>query len=413
MPNSPEPTQTADVDTLKIAIVSDLHAYDRPDNGKKPSHFCTLDAIIPGGQHPIGSLLEMIETRPLNAHILLCPGDITDKARPAGLQAGWKAVHDIGVALKAELIAGTAGNHDLNSRFLHSDFDAKGHVQSLNPPFPLPYEGHNDRYWARHFTIVLGSSYRLVILNSSAYHGFHGTAETAEKELERGRISRLTLAALRTSLQGGEPKPVNILMCHHHPHQHAELGLGADDVMVDGENLLMLLESEEVGRWFVLHGHKHHPKITYAQGGASAPIVFAAGSLCAELFLELQTVTRNQFYLLEFPYTRYPSLGFGGTFQAWDWHVGVGWEKATPRMGLPAIGGFGYRPDVNVFAGEVATCVGNRGRIDWQSFLGQCPKYAFLMPADADRVRRLLDETHQVGITFDNDGIPIEIGKKT
>jgi len=71
---------------------------------------------------------------------------------------------------------------------------------------------------------------------------------------------------MRASLQGSPLKPVNILMCHHHPHQHAELGLGADDVMVDWGKPPHDAWVGRIRPLVCAHGHKHHPKITFCTG---------------------------------------------------------------------------------------------------------------------------------------------------
>ena len=48
----------------------------------------------------IGGLLKLIRDEKLKADVLLCPGDIGDKADPAGIEYGWKALHRVAEALK-------------------------------------------------------------------------------------------------------------------------------------------------------------------------------------------------------------------------------------------------------------------------------------------------------------------------
>ena len=207
-------------------------------------------------------------------------------------------------------------------------------------------------------------------------------------------------------------------MCHHHPQQHADLQFGdqdAYDVMKNGQLLLDLLGSGEYGQWLVIHGHKHHPRICYASGGTTAPIIFSAGSLCAELYLELQTRARNQFYVITFPYGDYDRTGFVGTFQAWDWASGVGWIPAGQRSGLPARGGFGYRGDIRRLARSIAHVVNGAGAdhaASWQLVVEGNPEVQFLLPVDFGALRRELDATYQLAI-FELDGQPKQIGPKT
>jgi len=390
--------------TLRVAIVSDLHAFEDNSGATRPSHFCTRDSMDDVTSHPVAALLALCQQEALMADLLLCCGDIAEKAHPTGLKEGWSAVHRIGEVLGVHLVAGTAGNHDVDSRFQYNDYDARGYLQSLDPPFPLPDESENDRYWSRHFVIRDHPAYRLVVLNSAAYHG------TGPEEYQNGRIAQSTLAALRQGLEAIPNRPANILLCHHHPHQHSEMGLGEEDVMKGGQLLIDTLGSGQYDRWFIVHGHKHHPKLETAQGGGSAPVVFAAGSLCASLVLALQTGARNQFYLFTFPYDRFQDMGFGGTFRAWDWHIGTGWQRAGPASGLPAVGGFGYRPDPKVLAKEISNVV-VEAYLPWQDFLTRLPKCEFVQPADMHTVRRLLEEQFHIHI-FDEYGLPCQIGRR-
>ena len=66
--------------------------------------------------------------------------------------------------------------------------------------------------------------------------------------------------------------------------------------MVNGSLLLSLLE--RFGFQLVVHGHKHHPKLSYAAGGGASPAVLASGSLAAIATPILATNARNLFHLV-------------------------------------------------------------------------------------------------------------------
>jgi hypothetical protein len=389
--------------TLTIALASDLHAHDA--DTVRPSHLKISDAEDQPGQHPIAGLLHLIARDSLTADILLCPGDLAHKAKPAAIQYAWRAIHRLGEALGATLVAGTPGNHDLDSRHSYNGFDAKGVLQSLLPRFPLLDEPASDRFWSRHFVEISGASYRLVLLNSCAFHG-NGTPE----ELLHGRISDHTLSALKDTLSKGAPKPINLLVCHHHPQQHMELKLGDYDVLKQGQLLLDLLGSGDYGDWVVIHGHKHHPKLAYASGGAAAPTVFSAGSLCVELYLELQTLARNQFYLLTFDLDTINNIGLCGTFKSWDWATGLGWIMAGPHSGLPPRGGFGFRGNLKQLARAIKGSLGGQPTT-WPLLATTHPEIQFLLPTDASLLIKEL-ATIGVNVTSDKDGIPFELGVK-
>lgn len=390
---------------LRIAVASDLHAYETlgSDTATSPSHLRVSLPENEPGKHPISGLLKLIETERLTADLFLCAGDIGDKAQPVGIQYAWKAIHEVGRKLGASLVAATSGNHDLDSRYINTDdADAKGFLLGLEPPYPLPDESLNDKYWARNYVVVDRDQYRLVILNSSAYHG------TAPGEIDHGRISASTLSSISKDLDRLEPKLVNLLLCHHHPQQHMELNLGDYDVMRNGQELLDMLGSGRYGRWLVVHGHKHHPKVTYASGAATSPVIFSAGSLCAKLYLELQTKARNQFYMISLTHQHLKDFGLVGTLKAWDWAHGDGWAPAAGvNSGLPAESAFGYRGEPRQIARRISTLVVEK--LGWREVCVRIPEAAYYLGQDLETLAR---ELGSLGLTMTEDkGQPMEIGK--
>jgi hypothetical protein len=192
--------------TLTVAVLSDLHAYDEAI--LPPSHLNIADAEDQPGKHPIAGLLELIQREELVADVVLTPGDLGDRARPAAIQYAWKALHRVGDALRAKLVAGTPGNRDLDSTHAYNSYDAKGVLQALEPLFPLHDEVACDRFWSLHFVDIEGEQFRLFLLNSCACHG------AADNEIKHGRISVHTLERLKVRLAQLTPETVNLLMCH-------------------------------------------------------------------------------------------------------------------------------------------------------------------------------------------------------
>ena len=389
---------------FRIAVASDIHAYDNINDDSAPSHLRITEPENEPGKHPIAGLIDLIEKEGLVADLFLSPGDLGDKAQPAGIQYAWKCLHQVGEKLRAKLVTAASGNHDLDSRYIHNDYDAKGILLGLDPPYPLPDVSLNDRYWARNFVIIEGDEYRLIILNTCAYHG------TAQDEITHGRIADSTLSGLRNELSKIEPKIINILLCHHHPQQHMELRLGEYDVMKNGQLLLDLLSTGDFGRWLVIHGHKHHPKIAYASGVATSPVIFSAGSLCANLYRELQTMARNQFYLISLPYDDIDRIGLVGIIQAWDWASGSGWAPAAGlSSGLPSVCAFGFRGDPRAFAKRVANLVVEE-KMDWKSVQDSLPEVSYYTPLDAITLKKELERRHGLRV-IEEKGLPKEIGR--
>lgn len=387
-------------DYLRFAVASDLHVHtDEGDNS--PSHLRAGSDESNLMQHPIASLCNLIDQESLTANAILCPGDLGDKANTVGIQYAWAKLQQLKTHLKATDIFGTVGNHDVDSRGVHNDFDPRGYLQSLTPRFPVESDPSYDQYWSRHFTVIERDCYRMVLLNSSAFHGF-------KDEHEHGRISKHTLSALRESLRPLSLKTINILLCHHHPLQHSENDLGEDDVMKGGQELLDLIGNSHLGEWIVIHGHKHHPKLTYAAGASSVtPIVFAAGSLCANLFKGIQGIARNQFYIIEFRLSDITLHGLVGTFRAWDWIYGVGWQESASTSGLPSHGGFGHRQRPHALASEINSAL-SEPTLGWNEMLNRVPVLRYVLPRDLTRTVLELNDKYKIAV-LDQNGNPARL----
>ncbi len=108
----------AEKETYKIAILSDLHV----DEGDATSSESWLSTSTPADPsvNPFNSLHGLIESDSLSADILLCCGDLANKANFSGQQFAWKSVHELAEKLGDARVIGTAGNHDLDSRFSQS-----------------------------------------------------------------------------------------------------------------------------------------------------------------------------------------------------------------------------------------------------------------------------------------------------
>src|SRR5437868_5484690 len=210
------------MEELTLAILSDLHAYDTLDpTAQPPPCLCTTKPETDVNQHPMSGLTKLITDDPkIRADVLVCCGDLCDKARPGGILYTWDKLHKLQQALGAAQLITTPGNHDVDSRFGYTEFDARGFLQTLVPPFPFPEDSLNDRFWSRHYIILTEQSYRIIVLNTSAYHG------AKEGEFEHGRVALRTLTAIRSELEKLEsesPKLLNIVVCHHHPHDHGDI----------------------------------------------------------------------------------------------------------------------------------------------------------------------------------------------
>lgn len=361
---------------LTVAVMADLHIYNPATlAGATPSHIAL--GASPGPLYdPLEGLFKLVEGG-LRADLLLCCGDISDRASPDALRFGWGRLQDLAGALGARLIA-TAGNHDIDSQHLHG-LDPLDGLQALAPPFPSSAPNVSDRYWAKHYAIQNLDGARIVTLDSSVH-------DKLDEERSRGLVTARTVDSLLGDLAAEAPSRVQVLLCHHHPHRYGDIDLSDYSEMAGGSHLLDVLGRGDLGHWLVIHGHKHYARLSYAFGGAHSPVILSAGSCSAVLYPEAQTRYGNQFYVLSFDPEAADSIGSGiaGRYRAWDWGAAVGWRPASPSRSMPAEGGFGYRVNLPGLAQRVAEFIRSTGNeyVSWPSLIAHIPELLYILPCD-------------------------------
>jgi len=393
-------------DLVRVFAISDIHAFSSKTKGRNPHEPPSYVDIAVEKDHsaeqPLKALEELIAIDSLKADALICCGDLADAADPLGVRYTWEYLRKLKRQLGASLLVTAVGNHDIDSRFQGKSYDAREFIKHLRPTFPGHTPTMSNQFWARHFTIYRCGEMRVLLLDSCAYHGVEG-------EQNHGRISDATLAEIDRTLTADGPCVLNLLVCHHHPQKLAEYNLGDYDDMVNGQKVLDLLGYGKHGDWIVLHGHKHCPKISYAAGGASSPLVFSCGSVGARLFSDLGASARNQWYLLEFPINLFREYGVVGTFTAWDWIPSHGCQRARIGSGLPHQGGFGNRTPLPVVASEIRSLFNAPGRFNWAAICARRPELRFILPGDLRRLKEILETHHNIRLDFSEFGLIEEI----
>jgi hypothetical protein len=393
---------------LRIAVLTDFHAYvSRPDDKSASPSWLDLAQIQSDPErNAFAGLIETIKKDAIRADVLLCCGDLGDKADPTGLQYVWGEVEKVRMALEAKLTLGAAGNHDVDSRYIYSGFDAKGQVQALKPRFPVDDERGWLEYWAKNFTVVEVGRARFILLNSAAYHG--AAKDGLPPEYVHGRVSDHTISRLLAELKEAGERSANILVCHHHPFKNDKIATSDYSQMTNGDKLINNLVDAELGPWLVIHGHKHQGRVFYAQGGNSYPTVFAAASFSAKPYPDQVGHTFNEFYImeLEVPQAVGEVSSLLGRIDTWSWSYGDGWRRPQVNEGFGPRAGFGARVDIGQLAKQIATGLRNdhAGRpVSWKQ-VGECHGYVnHLVPEELFRLIGILEKHHQFGITRDND----------
>jgi Calcineurin-like phosphoesterase len=317
---------------IKILVISDLHAIASSDERDDSHLYFEKDDSEWGN-----ALISYIKDLDTEIDVLVCAGDIANKACKQSFSNGWSFVNKLKEELNIPELLCVPGNHDHQSRN-GDDFSPKHQIQFCKPIFPLTCNNKNTHFWAWNWVHVESTSFNSILVNSSAYHGY-------QDELKHGRVALEVSDQISDFLMSPEinEKPFNIMLCHHHPEKMEHVDHDYDgEAMEGGPYLLKQIEDADVGPWFVIHGHKHFASISYAKSASSSPsTILSAGSVSAKLYPDVQERTSNQFYLVNIDINETVDLGrLIGKFNTYEWTIKRGWGHSRSNN-LPASGGFG------------------------------------------------------------------------
>lgn len=392
---------------LRIAVISDLHAFVDPKNSSNSS--LQFGSPTLESRNPLVRLIEYVKDEKIIADILVCAGDICNQADDMGFTHAWLRLQEFASNLNSRHLVSTCGNHDLNSRYLKDrgevdDPDPKGTLMCQKPGFPFNDPNTNNQFWAQNFAVVdMDSDCCAVVLNTSAYHG------GLEEEIEHGRVSQRTIDAIVRELGNYNDKNIFMLVCHHHLMPMTTLAGTSDYQYVhNGASLLEKLELATRKSWLVIHGHRHHPRLMYGQTTTScAPIIFGSSSLGARV-----TGVPNQFHLIELENSDQPEhSSIVGTIQTWSYTETKGWCLAGRNdLGMPTVCGFGYKGQVSSLAKDISALVSTT-YITWPEALTNLSSLNYLTP---DHLKQLEDELEALGVavSYDRTGLPTQIGRR-
>ncbi len=381
---------------IRFAVLSDVHAVSARTH-KEESRARQQTESDPK-RNPLAAVKRLIQDEGLRADAVLCPGDLTNRMEPAGLEYAWRQVDEIATLLGAQHVIATAGNHDV---LRYEDLPANAEemtwardLQTLTPVFPSRETNQAAEYFGEDFTIIDETSWRVVALNSCARHDQRG-------QYAHGSVDDQTLDNMVTAV-GTDQRPINILLCHHHPVVWTHLDRRDTSFMDGGEKLLRTLE-EHHSDWLFLHGHRHVPALGYAGETGSQTVRFSAGSLGVFLESEGRGHVRNQFYMLDFDVHQMQALGLtnAGRFRAWDFNYNSGMVEADPDEDLPGRGGFGFRRTSDELAAlceRTATALGKRW-VRWEELCEADARWLYVAPRDLQALRRTLSTKYRAKLT--------------
>lgn len=407
-----------------ILVLSDLHAFSRLANERDPppSYLDLRRGRPDPDRHPIDALRRLLEkSGAAPPEILLCGGDIGHQADPVAIRQVWSELHQLQQSANIPHLFATAGNHDLDSRYRENKFDPRGFLQQLQPSFPfptLPERSYYLEYWATNFSIVETDHIRLLIINSSAYHG-NGPQE--EPELRHGRISEYTLAAISERLiertaehrAGRKALPtIDICMFHHHLKPQSSEQFTDESSMRGADDLISILSRAEFGNWLLIHGHKHRPKLYWGGDNTSGPLVLSAASFAATRVADHDNQSPNQFHIIEFADPVQHGLGglLVGEIHSWSWGTTLGWHKNMTTDGLPPRAGFGCRIQIPTLAAKLSGHISNLP-VKWAVLTESFRELLYIIPSDLDALLNHLAVHHNINTEVSRTGDPIELAR--
>jgi|GEM_PF-3064750 len=376
---------------ITLAIVSDLHCHEETFSPKE-SWLIAGASRKPAGNHPIQALISLIRSDSIRAEVIICPGDLANRVSRVGMMQSWEHLHELKRELNSTLLLTTLGNHDVDCH-KKQNADPFYIPRNLRETFPAPSEEELKDFWSHGFYLVSGPcSCDFLVLNTVISHTDEATAKRGTFDHER--ITCLDeILTERTRTISASTFKHRIVVMHHHPLLHSSKRFSSSDVLAFGDQLLSVLNKH--GFQFIVHGHRHEPRITRLSAALNDQFVLAAGSFSA-ILAELSTSTRNLFHIAKLQ-RETTNNHLMGEILTWEYNKGVGWRESTSiSAALPHIARFcSPRPKIDIVAILVA-CSSSAGSILHSKELNaKFPELGLLLP---DELADLCDKLSQKGI---------------
>jgi len=381
---------------MRICIIGDMHCKHQL-NIDEPSDTLLISnkPRIPATQHPVASLLNLIRKENLTSDILLCPGDLGDKADEQGIFSSWNFLEEIKAKINAQLLLGIPGNHDINSRRKLGK-DPFTFIKTFHENFPVLDQNQKSQFWDLGFCIISYQDSIFLLINTVYDH-------LTEEQANQSNIRLETLEKIKEDLSKPQFKVTGkkICMLHHHPIKHSNIKNWKDSDSIErGDDLVKLLHENNFD--IVIHGHKHQPRIVEYN---SLPI-FATGSFAS--FANLQgTGLETMFHIVELqPNTR------KGTIISWQFDILNGWSQKSNIIFPPRIG-FGCTTEITKIASQIHELfINNKKRpLFYEDIVKNIEDIQFIIPEQLIQLNTLLKETYKIKTNPEYPLEPIRISE--
>jgi predicted phosphodiesterase len=376
---------------IKIAVASDLHCLHKGETTASGISFLYSNAPkMPVAHHPVYALLELMKNdSAINADVLICPGDIADKADEQGLVSGWEYLKKIQQGLGARHLFSTIGNHDVDSRRTHSAYTSAFQLlETLDDDYPNKEK--KDFFWSKKFALIELEDFQVLILNTCHNH-------SSKADANQSIISPETIPLIEEELKKVSKSKYRFAFCHHHPikHSNTDIQYKDGDVIDNGDKLVALLDKYDFQ--IIVHGHKHDPRLKRD----NSLTIFAAGSFSSLMNIR-ELGADNCFHIIElYPFKKQ------GIIKSWIYAPTRGWEIKSDRE-FPCMTGFGNEVPVEKLAKECHAFFEekNEKSIIYSALKARCPDIQFLIPDDQKRLSQILKTDYGLTLVPELPNIP-------
>lgn len=351
---------------MKICLISDLHCqYQQNESSLSNSLLISNRPRIPATQHPVVAMIQEVKRdESIKSDILLCLGDLGNKADKQGIASAWTFVKEIKEHIGAKLLLGIPGNHDINSKNSDGE-DAFSYIKNFHECYPTEDDDLNNKFWEFGYCIVKHENILILMINT--VHDHKDTESAKKTSLVSSALERIEREIHELVIDNYDYR---VCILHHHPIKHSNIKDYKDvDSIENGDNLINLLNKYSFN--VIVHGHKHQPRIVEYTG---LPI-FAVGSFSS--FEHLQgTGLNTMFHVLELF-----SNSKKGIINSWEYDIKNGWRK-NYNLHFPPKIGFGAVLDISTTAKKINKLFQDNKKqpMFYEKIIETIPDVEYLMP---------------------------------
>ena len=386
---------------VRLLCVSDLHCHHGKSSATIDSHLTTEKPRSPSLDHPVEALTDILADKLRgNVDYLLSPGDITNKTDPQGFISGWGFLEEISKLSRARQIIATIGNHDTDSKKIHSRDDMYSLPQSIGKDFPFTNEVSRNQFWTKGYVFKEYANLRVLVINSAKFH-------IDKANQNRGKITVSQIQEIASYMERQNKRKVSVALCHHHPVSYNFPDARPTDQFTNGPSLLKALARARFDLF--IHGHKHYPNLSYFDSDSDRIPVLSCASFSARNSLMMQGVV-NAVHLIEICQSQ--SGVTKGTIRTWEYLEQIGWRAASAGVpNLPHLTGFGSCISIEELSSEVASLALGKGLQVWADYLREIPDLAYLTPSGQVKLDNILEDKYKLRVLYDRQISPDSIRK--